>query len=60
MEIDDIRDDDEDRESFQYKPCLACPDGYVWNANGPTAKTCPVCKGHAALNLNGSPLSQED
>ncbi len=37
-------------------PCPACPDGYVWTANGPTAKCCPVCKGHAALWPDGTTL----
>ncbi len=32
----------------------------VWNSNGPTAKTCPVCKGHAAVNRNGSPIDAKD
>ena len=36
-------------------PCSACPDGYVWTSNGPTAAACPVCKGYAALKRNGSP-----
>lgn len=36
-------------------PCPACPDGYVWTANGPTAKCCPVCKGHAVVKRNGAP-----
>ena len=42
----------------KYKPCPACPDGNLWNSNGPTGATCPVCKGHAALNLDGSPLQK--
>ena len=39
-----------------YKPCYNCPDGYVWNSNGPTSKCCPICAGHAMLNLDGSKL----
>ena len=35
--------------------CPACPDGYVWTREGPTGKTCPVCKGTAKL-----PVSQQD
>lgn len=34
--------------------CPSCPDGYVWDANGPTAKTCPTCGGKAIVNLDGS------
>lgn len=43
------------------KPYPACPDGGVWDSNGPTSKTCPVCaKGHAVVHLNGSPLTKEE
>ena len=38
------------------RPCPRCPDGYVWNSNGPTPKCCPVCNGHAALRADGSAL----
>ena len=41
------------------KPCPACPDGGVWNNDGPTGKICPICKGHAVVNLNGEPLRKE-
>lgn len=34
--------------------CPDCPDGNVWNADGPTGKACPTCGGHAALRLDGS------
>ena len=40
-----------------HKPCHACPDGQVWNGDGPTGKTCEVCNGHAALNLDGTPIA---
>jgi hypothetical protein len=30
-------------------PCPACPDGQVWNSEGPTGRRCPVCKGRAVL-----------
>lgn len=29
--------------------CPDCPDGYVWNANGPTSKECKTCKGTAMV-----------
>jgi hypothetical protein len=35
-------------------PCPCCPDGYVWNRNGPTSQTCPICGGTAELNRDGS------
>lgn len=31
------------------RSCPACPDGNVWDSNGPTGKACPVCKGNAFL-----------
>ena len=34
------------------RPCTHCPDGYVWTQDGPTSKTCPVCKGKAYLVEN--------
>ena len=37
-----------------HKACPDCPDGKVWNSDGPTCKVCPTCGGHAALNLDGS------
>jgi hypothetical protein len=40
----------------EYRPCPACPDGGVWTSEGPTGKLCPVCKGHAVVNLDGSPI----
>lgn len=40
----------------ELQPCPACPDGYVWNNDGPTGKCCPVCGGHACLNLDGSQI----
>lgn len=39
------------------RPCPACPDGYVWTANGPIGKTCPVCNGHAVVQRNGAPIA---
>ena len=27
--------------------CPACPDGYWWTTDGPTAQACPVCSGRA-------------
>jgi hypothetical protein len=41
------------------KPCPSCPDGYVWGSDGPTAKTCPRCLGHAVINFDGSCLRPE-
>lgn len=52
-DLDIVRDDDE------LIPCPACPDGYVWNSNGPTGATCPRCKGHAVVYRNGTQLSKE-
>jgi len=49
----------ESEDLAELMPCRACPDGYVWTINGPTAKCCPVCKGHAVLRLDGSALDQE-
>ena len=43
-----------------YSPCPACPDGSVWDANGPTSKICPVCKGHAAVNHDGTPIVESE
>lgn len=41
-------------------PCSACPDGYVWNSNGPTSRPCPSCGGFAVVHLNGSKLAREE
>lgn len=38
------------------KPCPVCPDGYVWDSNGPTSRACPVCNGYAVVHLDGSPI----
>ena len=46
-------------ESDELQQCPSCPDGYVWNIQGPTGKTCPVCKGYAMVNRNGSALRKE-
>ena len=43
-------------EQHLTRPCPACPDGSVWSINGPTGKTCPVCNGHAEVNMDGSPI----
>jgi hypothetical protein len=48
----------EDR-SMNTKACSGCPDGSVWNSNGPTSKTCPICRGQAIVNLDGSALTQQ-
>lgn len=47
-------------ETVDLKPCPACPDGSVWNSNGPTGATCKTCKGHAVVHLNGSPLTKDE
>lgn len=39
-------------------PCSACPDGYVWTANGPTSAACPICLGWARLKRDGSPCDE--
>ena len=41
-------------EFEELMPCPACPDGYVWDSNGPTCKPCPVCKGHAAVGYRAA------
>lgn len=48
--------DDLDYRPKGERPCPACPDGSVWDSNGPTSKTCPVCNGHATVHLDGSPV----
>ena len=50
-------DDDLDYRPRGDKPCPSCPDGSVWDSNGSTAKTCPVCNGYATVNLDGSPIA---
>lgn len=47
-------------EFEELMPCSACPDGYVWDSNGPTCKLCPVCKGYAALRRNGAPIKESE
>jgi len=42
-----------------FRPCPQCPDGYVWNSDGSTGKTCQLCKGYAVVNPDGSPLTKE-
>ena len=32
--------------------CPDCPDGQVWNKNGPTNEICPTCKGTAFIWVN--------
>ena len=49
-------DVDGDPDSELVRPCPSCPDGSVWTSNGPTAKRCPTCNGHAALRADGSAL----
>ena len=55
MRLPNITDDD----IGGLMPCPACPDGYAWNANGPTAKCCPTCNGHAVVHLDGRPVATE-
>lgn len=45
-------------EFEELMPCPACPDGYVWNSNGPTRKLCPVCKGLAAVGYRAAQTEQ--
>jgi hypothetical protein len=28
---------------------MACPDGNVWDRNGPTGRACPLCKGEGVM-----------
>ena len=51
-------DDIEVSEQEELRPCPACPDGNVWNSNGPTGKRCPVCLGYAEVKLNGEPCDE--
>ena len=30
-------------------PCPECPDGQVWDKNGPTNEVCPRCLGEAFI-----------
>lgn len=55
MRLPNITDDD----IGGLMPCPACPDGYVWDANGPTAKCCQKCNGHAVVHLDGRPVATE-
>ena len=55
MRLPNVTDDD----IGGLMPCPACPDGYVWNANGPTGKCCPKCNGHAVVHLDGRPIATE-
>ena len=41
-----------------YRPCPDCPDGQMWNSNGPMGKTCTTCNGFAAVNLDGSWIAE--
>lgn len=47
-------------EYTDMKPCPDCPDGGVWNANGPTGAKCKTCNGHAIVHLNGAALTKEE
>jgi hypothetical protein len=35
-----------EQESLK-QACPSCPDGSVWDRNGPTGETCPTCNGKA-------------
>ena len=53
-----LRDDpSENYIAEDLRPCPACPDGNVWDSNGPTGKTCSVCNGHAVVTLSGAPIA---
>jgi len=41
-----------------YRPCPSC--GSVWNSQGPTCRTCPVCGGFTVVHLNGAKLTREE
>lgn len=49
-----------DLAALAFRPCPMCPDGYIWDYQGPTAAMCPVCKGHAVVHLDGTPLTQTE
>lgn len=43
-----------------FRPCPSCPDGYVWNRDGQTPRTCPTCKGFAVVHMDGTPLNKPE
>ena len=55
MRIPNATDDDIDG----LMQCPSCPDGYVWDHDGPTAMFCTRCNGHAVLHLDGRPIATE-
>ncbi len=55
MRLPNITDDD----IGGLMSCPSCPDGYVWDSNGQTAKCCPKCNGHAVVHLDGRPIATE-
>ena len=56
-EADQASDREQSARDAAQRPCPDCPDGSVWNSQGPTAKVCPVCNGHAVVKLDGSPVA---
>lgn len=44
---DEYRDDARDEPELVRKLCPDCPDGQVWNAQGPTGEICETCGGSA-------------
>ncbi len=55
MRLPNVTDNDIDG----LMPCPSCPDGNVWDANGPTGKCCPKCNGHAVVHLDSRPIATE-
>ncbi len=41
------------------RPCPLCPDGSVWNSNGPTGRKCPACNGKAYIGDDDEPSDEE-
>ncbi len=42
------------------RPCPLCPDGSVWNSNGPTGRKCPACNGKAYIGDDDEPSESEE
>lgn len=40
------------------RACHACPDGQMWSREGPTGRTCPVCKGRAIMDWDDNDIQR--
>ena len=43
-----------ERDLEELAPCPSCPDGNVWNSDGPTTAVCKTCMGYAVVKCDGS------